>query len=266
MSLSLYNVTSMRRTDGDLEAIDPYLAMVKDAAERFFGHPGVEDEPFGFIWDIVGDVPISRGLGSSVTLRLGIMGGLNEMCSSPLSREELFELCTAAEGHPDNAGPGAFGGFVLANRNGDSFRFEVPDELDTVLLIPDFEVQTDPSREALPVHIPHTDAVLNIGNACTIAAAFATGEMDKLKGTFEDRLHQPYRKHLIPGLYDIIDAGVRAGALGGFLSGSGSTIACLTNKGNGDDIATAMRTAHPGTGGKSKTLIVKADNGGIQVL
>ena len=266
MALALYNTTSMRRIDGGLDALDPYHAMVKDAAERFFAHPGVSDEPFGFIWDIVGEIPISRGLGSSVTLRLGIIGGLNELCSSPLSVDDIFRLCADAEGHPDNAGPGAFGGFVLANRRGDSFRFEVPDRLSTVLLIPDFEVMTDPSREALPMSIPLTDAVVNLGNACTIAAAFATGQLEKLRGAFDDRLHQPYRKVLVPGLMEIIDAGTKAGAVGGFLSGSGSTIACFTHEENGDEIAAAMRSAHPETGTRSETLILKADNAGMQVL
>lgn len=80
------------------------------------------------------------------------------------------------------------------------------------------------------------------------------------------RLHQPYRKTLIPGLFEIIGAGTAAGAVGGFLSGSGSTIACLTYEDNAAAIAAAMRDAHPTTGARSKTLVLKADNAGMQIL
>lgn len=59
-----------------------------------------------------------------------------------------------------------------------------------------------------------------------ITAAFATGQYEKMRDCFGDALHQPYRAHLVPGLFEMIEAGVNAGALGGFLSGSGSTVCC----------------------------------------
>ena len=74
-------------------------------------------------------------------------------------------------------------------------------------------------------------------------------------------LHQPYRAHLVPGLFEIIEAGVNAGALGGFLSGSGSTICCLAMKDAAADVSAAMAAAWPGPS-RAETRIVTCDNQG----
>src|SRR5690606_4488702 len=132
------------------------------------------------------------------------------------SMDGLFALCSEIEGHPDNAGPAAFGGFVLTGAGGDPFRFEVDPDLKFVLLVPELEVSTDHARRVLPPQIPHREAVLNVRNACLIAAAFATRDYARLRDNLDDYLHQNYRAHLIPGLFAVIEAGRSAGALGGF--------------------------------------------------
>lgn len=257
IALGLCNeVTLSRIEDGGCE---PGHEMVEASAAAFFEKSG--KRPFGFSWSITGDVPISRGLGSSVTLRLGVLQGLNELLGQPLDRQALFEICTALEGHPDNAGPAAFGGFVMTNAKGDYFRFEVDEALKFILLIPDLEVLTDAARTVLPGEILHKEAVMNMSNACSITAAFATRDYAKLSGAFDDFLHQTYRQHLVPGLFDIICAGTDAGALGGFLSGSGSTVACLTVDGDAAKIGRAMQDAY-GAGHATAVEIVGADNSG----
>ncbi len=117
--------------------------MVDAAAAAFFEYAGVKPFPFG--WEITGDVPTARGLGSSVTVRLGILHGLNELSRRPLIRDDIFQLCAELEGHPDNAAPGEFGGFAVAQTVDDEARCITAPVLDTlkfVVLIPDFEVQT----------------------------------------------------------------------------------------------------------------------------
>ena len=84
-----------------------------------------------------------------------------------------------------------------------------------------------------------------------------------LRGAFQDRLHQPFREKFVPFLPRILEAAVEAGALGGFLSGSGSTVACLTLS-DGKEIADAMAAAAPEQ--NAKILIVSADNIGAQVV
>jgi len=207
-------------------------------------------------------VPRSRGLGSSVTVRLGVLHGLNELAGSPLTRQEVFELCAELEGHPDNAAPAAFGGFTIARAGGYFQRYRVDRALGFALLIPDFEVSTSDARRVLPKTLPLGDAVVSVSNACAIAGAFAGREYEKLSGCFEDRLHQPFREKLVPFLSPVIDAGMAAGALGGWLSGSGSTVACLA-LGEVDRVAGAMLAAFGRPG--ARVMTTRADNTGVRI-
>jgi homoserine kinase len=231
-----------------------------EVAEKFF--PASGGAPFAFDWSIAGEVPRSRGMGSSVTVRLGLLHGLNELTGRPLSAQRLFELCAELEGHPDNAAPAAFGGFTVAG-GAEVARFPVAPELKFILLIPDFEIATPDARRVLPVQIDRVGAVRSCANACRITAAFASQNYALLRGAFEDHLHQPYRERtLIPFLSTVIAAGERAGAIGGFLSGSGSTICSVTLE-NAEAVAAAMHAASGNPG--ARTVITTADNTGTRV-
>ncbi len=236
----------------------PGAAMAAEAGERFFTR--TDSDPFAFGWTIEGEVPPSRGMGSSVTVRLGLLSGLNALAGNPLSRFELFKLCASLEGHPDNAAPAAFGGFTVAGGSLTA-RFEVAPELAFVLLIPDFEIATPDARRVLPQQLERLSAVASCANACRITAAFASQKYDLLRGAFHDGLHQPFRRALIPFLPEVIAAGEKAGALGGFLSGSGSTICCVTLE-NPEGVAAAMAAAATGT---TRSVITRADNTGLIV-
>jgi len=132
-----------------------------------------------------------------------------------------------------------------------------------VLFIPNFEVRTSDARTVVPASFSRRDVVENLGNASLIAAAFASREYGHLRGAFVDRLHQPFREKFVPFLPKLLRAAADAGALGGFLSGSGSTIACLTLS-DGKDLASALEAAAPDEG--AKILIVSADNDGARIL
>lgn len=261
IALALHNRVTVERGEGMI--IDPPHAMVRECSRLFFKRTRAEE--FGFSWKIDGNVPISRGLGSSVTVRLGVLAALNELSGRPLSKDGLFALCSEIEGHPDNAGPAAFGGFLLTNPKGEYFRFAVEPELKFILLIPKMEVLTENARRVLPANISVKEAVMNMSHACSITAAFATKDYEKLRDNFDDFLHQRYRAHLVPGLFEVIEAGVASGALGGFLSGSGSTICCVAMAGNENLVATAMRQAYPDPT-QCEVRIVVADNEGICTL
>lgn len=256
IALQIYNRVTVRR--GAPAEAHPMNAEV---AGKFFPAGGVA--PFDFDWSITGDVPRSRGMGSSVTVRLGLLHGLNELTGRPLSPDRLFELCAELEGHPDNAAPAAFGGFTVAG-GAKIARFPVSPDLRFVLLIPDFEVSTPAARKVLPAQIDRLGAARSCANACRITAAFASQDYALLRGAFEDHLHQPYReKALLPFLSAVIAAGEKGGALGGFLSGSGSTICCVAET-NAEAIATAMHAASGNAG--ARTLVTAADNEGVKLL
>jgi homoserine kinase len=255
VALQLYNHVTVRRVSH--AAACEHAGLPGEAASRFFARSAFE--PFPFAWEIAGDVPRSRGLGSSVTVRLGLLHGLNWLAEQPLSNQPLFDLCAELEGHPDNAAPAAFGGFTIAG-GPDVVRFEVAPELRFVLLIPGFEIATPDARRALPETIARLGAAQSCANACRIVGAFARHDYRALRGAFGDSLHQPYReKALIPFLSAVIREGEYAGALGGFLSGSGSTICCVTLE-NAEAVAAAMLRAAP-TG--SRTVVTRADNRGV---
>jgi homoserine kinase len=248
--------------------------IVSDAAERFFKQ--TRRRAFSFSFSIVEKIPRCRGLGSSATVRLGILLGLNRLSGDPLDRFTLFRLCAELEGHPDNAAPASFGGFTVVHSSAATSsllhgrrpacaiaqRFDVASRLCFVLLIPDLEIETARARRILPSKISRVAAVENCANACALTAAFASRDYEKMRGTFSDNLHQPFRAKLIRFLPRVIESAERAGALGAFLSGSGSAIAAITLEA-AEKIATAMvRVAAV----PARAIITHADNRGAQVL
>jgi homoserine kinase len=248
----------------------PHPRIVSDAAERFFKR--ARRRAFSFSYSIVEQVPRCRGLGSSATVRLGILLGLNRLSGEPLDRLTLFRLCAELEGHPDNAAPATFGGFTVVQSSSLACgkrlacstvqRFEVAPRLYFVVLVPDLKIETPRARRILPSKISRVAAVENCANACAITAAFASRDYEKMRATFSDNLHQPFRAKLIQFLPRAIAAAERAGALGAFLSGSGSAIAAVTLQ-TPEKIATAMARA---AAAPARTIITHADNRGAQVL
>ena len=252
--IKLLSSISQSERAGAMEIID-------QAAGLFFQTSGVKR--FGANVAIDGRIPVARGLGSSVAVRLGLIGGLNVLSGRPLGRAQLLNLVTQLEGHPDNAAPSVLGGFAIAARLGDEVRslhYKMPPAVRFVALIPKFEISTEKARALLPPHYSRQDAVHNLGRAALLAAALATKKFSALQHLFDDRWHEPYRQPLIPPLRKVISAGEKAGALGGWLSGSGSTIICLTLKAP-TAVGRAMQAELP----ESEVRIVPPDNDGFRV-
>jgi homoserine kinase len=255
IALQLYNSVTLV-----LERYSSPSLIARKAGDLFFACSKVR--PFRFSVSVTAEIPQVRGLGSSATVRTGVLHGLNALSERPLNRCQLFELVAQLEGHPDNAAPATFGGFNVA-RVPRHQRFPVSPRLHFVLLIPDFQIATGEARRLLPERLDRAAAVESCRNACAITAAFASQNYEKLRGAFADHLHQPFRKRLVPFLDDVLSAGECSGALGGFLSGSGSTIVCVTLH-SPQKVADAMLAASGVAG--ARTMIVAADNGGARIL
>lgn len=212
IALKLHNQVSIRETDAlTVERIDSQKgsasanAMAKEAVDAFFRRS--KGKPHGLQIEVKGDVPVSSGLGSSVTVRLGIVFALNELNDRPLGDTELLDLVTGLEHHPDNAAPALFGGFVVSaiiNGTVRYRRFNVPPALKFVVCVPEYEVSTEKARALLPKMVPLRDAVENLNRVALITSIFATGDYSLLRGLFDDKLHQPYRKKLIPMLDEVV--------------------------------------------------------------
>lgn len=234
--------------------------IARAAADLFFQRTHCPQ--FSFSISVKGDVPSSRGLGGSATVRLGVLFAMNVLSGNRLERSSIFQLGAQLEGHPDNAAPAAFGGFTVV-RGKNVQRFHVSPALSFVLLIPNFDVETLAARKLLPSQVTHAAASENSANASAITAAFASGNYQNLRGAFRDHLHQPYREKLIPFLPRVITAAEKAGALGAFLSGSGSTIAAVTLT-NPRQVAEAMHRKIEKC--DARTVIVSADNRGARLV
>lgn len=256
VALSLYNTVTLGPSA--TAPSDPFL---NEAAKLFFKISG--KKPFPFSCGVTGDVPRSRGLGSSVTVRLGLLTALNLKAGNPLKPSKILDLVIALEGHPDNAVPAALGGFCACGPAG-HLRCKVSPDLHFIAAVPDSEMETKKARGVLPLNVERLDAVLNVQNTAVIVGAFFSGDYKKLHGSFGDRLHQPFRQELLPGFAETLQAAEKAGALGAFLSGSGSTILAVSLE-KPKAIAKAMKEALLQAGHKAVvTHVLKADNRGVR--
>jgi len=188
------------------------------------------------------NIPLARGLGSSSTAIVAGVIAANHIFDSPFTQQELLNIATEIEGHPDNVSPCLFGGLTMStvdNTHVACVRALPPKTLQAVVAIPQFELKTSDARKALPKDISLQDAVFNISRACLVTAALMSGNLEQLKIGMQDRLHQPYRAHLIPHFYEVIDAALQAGSLGAALSGAGPTLMAFATQ-NAQTIGQAM--------------------------
>ena len=275
LALTVYNTVTLTRGDwrGAQAATDRDTAglnMADEAAQLFFVRTGLEE--FGYTLSIAGDVPMSRGLGSSVTLRAGVVAALNELAGARLTKDDLCSLVTQLEGHPDNATPAIIGGFCVARcdpHTGELLgvvRKPIGRDLFFVVVSPDQELETKKARGILPKELPYFDAIKSVNSAAYVVAAILTGEYDRLRDAVCDFLHEPYRLPLIPGAKSAIESGVKAGALTGWLSGSGSSVLCIARPRVAAKVGRAMVAAFAAQKLPATVRLLQADNQGLAVV
>ena len=212
-------------------------------------------------------IPIASGLGSSSAAIVGGMLAANAMVGNLYSRDELVTLATRIEGHPDNVAPALLGGLMVAAIDGRQVtvaRFPVPRELRCVLFVPSQILLTKKSRRILPKRIPRADAIYNASRVALWIAALRERRWDWLDVATQDRLHQPYRSKLVPGMYPLFEAAKRAGARGAALSGAGPSIIAFADH-QGEPVARALAQAAHRLGMTGTTYVVKASALGAQV-
>lgn len=216
----------------------------------------------------VNRIPLARGLGSSSAAIVGGIVAANELFGLGLSARQLLDLATQVEGHPDNVAPALLGGLTVCCSVENEVlvkRLEVAPGLACVVAIPDFEVATHQARRALPETVPHADAVFNLCRVGLSVAALISGEFALLGEAMRDRLHQPYRTPLVPGMDDAIAAALAAGAHGACLSGSGPTIAAFVSAA-GEEVGAAMEKAFARAGVRARVQLLALSAEGAQVI
>ena len=158
-----------------------------------------------------------------------ICGGLlacSALHNNALSKDQIFQFASQLEGHPDNAAPCIYGGFT-ASLAFDHHFFTQHLTLDNTwkytLFVPDFEVSTQKARAILPDSYDRKTTASNGAHAALLIEALRTGDMDLLKVSAVDAIHEPYRKQLIHEFDDVKNIVSKYGVF--LISGSGST--CL---------------------------------------
>ena len=258
LALNLYNYIAVE--PGLPEIPDPFASEIVEAYHKARGLP---TKPYRLV--VRGQVPPSRGLGSSATIRLGMLAALDKLNRRNLDLPWLIQTATALEGHPDNISAAALGGFVVCGGRNPA-RAKVSSRLKFVAAIPRIETSTRTARSLLPPSVAFQDAVSNLRNSARIAAAFFQGKVEEAQGAFADRLHQPYRAALVPGLEAALEAAQKAGAIGAFLSGAGPTVMAICLKSE-QAVGQAMVKELHHAGLESVDIkILQADNSGVDVV
>jgi len=180
-------------------------------------------------------IPLARGMGSSAAAIAGGLVAANAICSQDYTPNDLLEMAATIEGHPDNVAAAVLGGMqlVISDKTEEGSRLyavsiNVPPELHAVVFVPQVRIATEDARAVLPEKITVADAVHNMGRIGLLVASMTTNHPEYLAIATQDLLHQPYRQPLFPAMKVIFKAALDAGALGVFLSGSGSTVLALT--------------------------------------
>lgn len=200
-------------------------------------------------------IPVARGLGSSAAALVGGLIGANTILGNFLNQTELIELATEIEGHPDNVAPAILGGLVVSVRDTRQVycqRLEPPPGLTMVVAIPQFTLSTRVSRNVLPANVPLEDAVFNVSRVGMLLAAVQAGNLELMGKMMVDKLHQPYRLPLVPGMNEVFTAARDAGALAVTLSGSGPTVIAFCH-GIQPEVGPAMVAAFDRHGVKATT-------------
>ncbi len=280
MALSLYNIVEMHEAPGGIK-VDvegegvQYLPrgpenLVIQVARRVFERVGYH--PAGLNVRLVNAIPPSRGLGSSSAAICGALVAANVLSGGTLGNEELLQMAVEIEGHPDNVTPAFLGGVTVACMSGRRTvyaRFDPPGGLRLGVIIPDRPLSTQEARAALPKTVAMADAVYNIQHACLLVAALTGGRWDLIGEALGDRLPQPYRAPLLPGLAAALEPKPRPGVIGTCLSGSGSTVLVFLEPGVDEETARSsvgeIADLFRNQGMGCRSMVVDPDTAGVQL-
>ena len=237
------------------------------AMTRMFAHTG--HSPGRLIVESVNEIPLSAGLGSSAASVLAGMAAAAVLSGQEIDWNQLLRLAVDVEGHPDNVAAALYGGFAVVCRTGsqsvEHLHVPIPPSLSATVVHPEFTVSTDKSRDALPDSVSFADAVFNVSRAALLVGAFATSRTELIQSAMQDRLHQPHRMQLVPGLEEVCQAALDAGAHGAALSGSGPSVMAFVRKGDSAPGA-RMRAAWAREGVQARVLELEFDHAGLQLL
>lgn len=229
----------------------------------------LQKTPPGIELDINCQIPLAAGLGSSASAVVSGLLAANTLLGNALSKSEILSKATKLEGHPDNCAAAIFGGLTISVSQDEQVyvsRFPWPSELLVIVVTPDFELPTRISRELLPPKISYGDATFNVSRTAYLLSSLLNKDWEGLKIGFQDRLHQPFRKDLVPGMEEVLNEGLRKGACGATLSGAGPTLVAFVNDRNkAEEIGKSMTKKWEEFKVKSTYKVLNVASDGVKV-
>ncbi len=218
---------------------------------------------------IINRIPVARGLGSSAAaIVAGLMAADAFMGVQPDLQQRL-NTAARIEGHPDNTAACILGGVTASSLVGSRVlwaRVPMCQDLLAVVAVPDFPVSTRAARNVLPGSVPYSDAVFNVGRVGLLIASLASGNYSNLRYATEDRLHQPYRSGLVPGMVNAMKAACDAGAMGAYMSGAGPSILALVgDRAQAEPVQAAMKEAFAQARVEAATMVLPMATSGAAV-
>lgn len=227
-------------------------------------------------------IPLSRGLGSSSSAIIAGLSVYQALTGDGLSQQDFFDYALHFEGHGDNLAPSTLGGLVVAvvkeytdysgteRRSLLAVKRHWPDEIGIIICIPELELETARMRAVLPRMVTRPDAIFNLQRGALLQAAIAERRFELINEALRDRLHQPYRAPLAPGLSEVLalndETADYPGLLGVAISGAGSTLIAFSNGDAADRerIGEAMVSRMRGHGVEAVWQEVGVDNQGLR--
>jgi|SRR5579859_3615948 len=210
------------------------------------------------------DIPIGVGLGSSAAaVTAGLLLGAR-CCGADVPAEEILRWAEEIEGHIDNAAAAYHGGLVFALCNNTdqivTLKTSFPGHIKLIVVTPSVIVPTHEARRVLPKSYERADVLHTLQRTALLAATCFSGKFELFPELFDDRLHQPYRQNLVPGIAESLRLR-HEGLLGVAISGSGSSVIALATS-NEVQIAGCLQRIFSLEGIETEALITSADNQG----
>ncbi len=199
----------------------------------------------GIAFRLRSEIPLARGLGSSAAAIVAGLLAVDHLFELALSKEEVLRRATELEGHPDNVAAAIHGGFVICREGTDgpvAARFDAPDGLEGIAVIPDEEVSTAKAREAIPAELPRADAIANVAASSTLVLGLTSSDLDLVAAGLTDRVHQDRRRALYPRSMELVESAREYGALGTTISGAGPTVLVWTTWQDAGKVAEALES------------------------
>lgn len=177
------------------------------------------------------EIPMKAGLGSSAAATVGGLR-LYEALAGPVDEQELLTTACELEGHPDNIAAALLGGLTVSCEVPGALRVlraNWPESLAIVVVTPDLRLATSASRAVLPEKVTRKDAIFNVQRVAFLLEALRVADFSLLHEALEDRLHQPYRAEIVPGLKEALEL-KHPSLLGVCLSGAGPSILAMAQQ------------------------------------